>query len=161
MVYSLFQELARRDGLSIALSGRNEEELYPILKYLSRHMTKPRYTPLLLDVGNMLTGDNWLCAFKYIFAQQCFTPLRYWLHCKLLYSVDIYCGMLSHSKTVAALFHVIKVKVDREVEFQKQAFQLLGTLDTILTVTMATQRQQTAAAASLEPLTPSVIEVHW
>ena len=56
MVYSLLQELARRDGLTIALSGRNEEELYPILKYLSRHMTKPRFIPLLLDVGNMLIG---------------------------------------------------------------------------------------------------------
>ncbi|XP_064390591.1 U3 small nucleolar RNA-associated protein 15 homolog [Halichondria panicea] len=126
MVYSLLQELVRRDGLTIALSGRNEEELYSILKYLSRHMTKPRFIPLLLDVGNML--------------------------------IDIYCGMLSHSKTVLALFHVIKVKVDREVEFQKQAFQLLGTLDTILTATMATHRQQTAAA-SLVPLTNPTIEV--
>ncbi len=56
MVYSLLQELVRRDGLTIALSGRNEEELYSILKYLSRHMTKPRFIPLLLDVGNMLIG---------------------------------------------------------------------------------------------------------
>ncbi len=71
---------------------------------------------------------------------------------------DIYCGMLSQSKTVLALFHVIKVKVDREIEFQKQAFQLLGTLDTILTATMATHRQQTAAA-SLVPLTNTTIEV--
>ncbi len=60
MVYSLLQELARRDALTIALSGRNETELYPLLKYLSRHMTKPRLTPLLLDVGNMLIGiETW------------------------------------------------------------------------------------------------------
>ena len=57
MVYSLLQELARRDGLTIALSGRNEEELYPLLKYLARHMTKPRFASFLLDVGDMVTGE--------------------------------------------------------------------------------------------------------
>lgn len=65
-------------------------------------------------------------------------------------TTDIYCGMLSHSKTVLALFHVIKVKVDREVQFQKHAFQLLGTLDTLLTVSMATHRQQAATVESLK-----------
>ncbi len=60
--------------------------------------------------------------------------------------------MLSYSKPIAALFHIIKVKVDREVEFQKQAFQLLGTLDTILTASMAMQRQQFAANNNLELL---------
>ena len=68
-------------------------------------------------------------------------------------SADIYCGMLSHSKTVLALFHVIKVKVDREVQFQKHAFQLLGTLDTILTVSMTTHRQQAATMESLKSST--------
>ena len=55
-VYSLLQELARRDGLSVALSGRNEEELFPILKYLARFMTHPQYAPLLLDVCTMVIG---------------------------------------------------------------------------------------------------------
>ena len=58
MVYSLLQELARRDGLTVALSGRNEEELYPLLKYLSRHMTEPRFAPLLLGIGDMLAGTS-------------------------------------------------------------------------------------------------------
>lgn len=56
MVYSLLQELARRDGLTIALSGLNEEELHPLLVYLSRNLTQPHFTPLLLDVCNIIIG---------------------------------------------------------------------------------------------------------
>ena len=61
-VYSLLQELARRDGLSVALSGRNEEELFPILKYLARFMTHPQYAPLLLDVCTMVLGGYTDCC---------------------------------------------------------------------------------------------------
>lgn len=53
--------------------------------------------------------------------------------------------MLAASKGTQALFRVLKVKIDREVQFQKQAFELLGTLDTILTASMATDRQRTLA----------------
>lgn len=58
IVYSLLQELARRDGLAIALSGRSEDELYPLLKYLSVNMTKPRYAPLLLAICDMVAGEG-------------------------------------------------------------------------------------------------------
>ena len=40
----------------IAISGRNEDELYPLLKFLSLNMTQPRYSPLLLAVCDMVTG---------------------------------------------------------------------------------------------------------
>lgn len=42
---------------------------------------------------------------------------------------DIYACVLSQSKMTKALFRVIKVKVDKEVQFQKHAFQLLGCMD--------------------------------
>lgn len=44
--------------------------------------------------------------------------------------------MLYESKKTEALFRLLKVKVEREVEFQKQAFQLLGCLDTLLTASI-------------------------
>ena len=53
---------------------------------------------------------------------------------------------MSTSKGIQALFRVLKVKIDREVQFQKRAFELLGTLDTILTASMATERQKTIAS---------------
>ena len=48
-------------------------------------------------------------------------------------TADTYGCMLAQSKTTMALFKVLKVKVDREVQFQKHAFQLLGSIDTLLT----------------------------
>ena len=63
IVYSLLQELSRRDGLTIAISGRNEDELYPLLKFLSLNMTQPRYSPLLLAVCDMVTGKTSVNGF--------------------------------------------------------------------------------------------------
>ena len=137
-MYSLLQELARRDGLSIALSGRNEDELYPLLKYLSANVAKPRYAPLLLPVCDMVAGKiNWIIFFL-LFMPSLFLSLSL--------SLDIYGGVLSTSKGVQALFRVLKVKIDREVQFQKRAFELLGTLDTILTAAMATERHRAIAS---------------
>ena len=56
VVYCLLQELARRDGLSIAVSGRNEQELIPLLKFLVANVTHPRYSQLLLDVCCLVVG---------------------------------------------------------------------------------------------------------
>ena len=36
VVYSVLQELIRRSGLKIALSGRTEEELIPVLQFLAK-----------------------------------------------------------------------------------------------------------------------------
>ena len=36
VVYSVLQELVRRSGLKVALSGRTEEELIPVLQFLAR-----------------------------------------------------------------------------------------------------------------------------
>ncbi|XP_074624441.1 U3 small nucleolar RNA-associated protein 15 homolog [Acropora palmata] len=51
---SLFQDLIRRKGLEIALSGRDEDGLEPILNFLIRYITNPKYTVLLIDVANKL-----------------------------------------------------------------------------------------------------------
>lgn len=57
-MYSLLQELARRDGLNIALSGLTDDDLYPLLTYLSRNLAQPRFTALLLDVANIIVGKS-------------------------------------------------------------------------------------------------------
>ena len=54
------------------------------------------------------------------------------------------------------MFNVLKVKIDREAQFQRHAFELLGSLDTILTASTAVQRHQVAATSKLplkEPAT--------
>ncbi len=56
VIYSLLQELARRDGLSIAISGRNEKELLPLLGYLINNVIHPKYSDLLLDICLIVVG---------------------------------------------------------------------------------------------------------
>ncbi|XP_068694302.1 U3 small nucleolar RNA-associated protein 15 homolog [Montipora foliosa] len=51
---SLFQELIRRRGLGRALAGRDEDGLEPILDFLIRYISDPRYTVLLTDVANTI-----------------------------------------------------------------------------------------------------------
>lgn len=52
LLVSLLQELTRRKGLKRALAGRDEDSLVPVLEFLIRHVSNPRYTVLLIDVAN-------------------------------------------------------------------------------------------------------------
>lgn len=49
---TVLEELVHRDGLQAALSGRTQATLDPLLRFLLKHITSPRYAPLLLDVAN-------------------------------------------------------------------------------------------------------------
>ncbi|KAF9581398.1 snoRNA-binding rRNA-processing protein [Lunasporangiospora selenospora] len=53
-VTSLIQELIHRDGLKQALAGRDDLSLEPLVRFLVRHINKPRYTSLLVDVAMLL-----------------------------------------------------------------------------------------------------------
>lgn len=50
IVVSVLEELCRRDGLTVALSGRDEQSLEPLLSFVSRHICNPRYARLLVQV---------------------------------------------------------------------------------------------------------------
>jgi len=50
VVVTVLEELSRRGGLSIALSGRDEVTLDPLLSFLARYITHPRYTRLLVQM---------------------------------------------------------------------------------------------------------------
>lgn len=52
LLVSLLQELIRRKGLKRALAGRDEDGLVPILEFITRYVSNPRYTVLLIDVTN-------------------------------------------------------------------------------------------------------------
>ena len=56
VIYSVLQELARRDGLNIALSGQNEEELYPVLLFTRFLILEPKYASFMLDIFDMIIG---------------------------------------------------------------------------------------------------------
>lgn len=58
---SLLQELSRRKGLKIALSGREGKSLLVILRFLIKYIGDYRFTRILIDVANILLdvyGDH-------------------------------------------------------------------------------------------------------
>ncbi len=56
VVVSLLNELVQREGLQIALSGRDDQALKPILEFASRNISNPRYTSLLISVAEVILG---------------------------------------------------------------------------------------------------------
>ena len=54
VVVTVLEELVYRQGLHKALSGRDEVTLEPLLSFLSRYTTNPRYAALLVDVCRLV-----------------------------------------------------------------------------------------------------------
>jgi U3 small nucleolar RNA-associated protein 15 len=54
IVTSFLQELIYRSSLKRALAGRDETTLKPVLTFLSRHITNPRFSSVLIDTGMMI-----------------------------------------------------------------------------------------------------------
>lgn len=56
--FALLSELMHRDGLPIALANRHDLSLEPILKFLVKHITNPRYCSLAADVATVVIGKS-------------------------------------------------------------------------------------------------------
>lgn len=54
--FSLIQELGHRDGLRIALAGRDDVLLEPILRLLVKFITDPRFGDLAMGVASIVIG---------------------------------------------------------------------------------------------------------
>ena len=54
VVVAVLEELGKRRGLTIALSNRDEESLEPILAFLVRYITRPRFTTVLIGVAHLI-----------------------------------------------------------------------------------------------------------
>ncbi|GAA5951430.1 hypothetical protein JCM21900_004407 [Sporobolomyces salmonicolor] len=52
--FALMEELIHRDGLPIALANRHDLSLEPVLSFLVKHITSPRYCVLAADVASVL-----------------------------------------------------------------------------------------------------------
>jgi U3 small nucleolar RNA-associated protein 15 len=50
IIVTVFEELSRRSGLNIALSGRDESSLEPLLSFCARYVSNPRYAQLVIQV---------------------------------------------------------------------------------------------------------------
>ena len=54
VVMSVLEELGRRRGLTISLSNRDEDSLEPVLAFVAKYITRPRYSALLVGVADKL-----------------------------------------------------------------------------------------------------------
>lgn len=53
---ALIQELLYRDGLRSALAGRDDVLLEPILRFLLKYITDPRFGNTVCDVASLIIG---------------------------------------------------------------------------------------------------------
>ena len=60
LAFSLILELIHRDGIHQALAGRDDVGLEPILRFLLKHITDPRYGVTVCDVANVVIGPSTL-----------------------------------------------------------------------------------------------------
>lgn len=58
VVSSVLDELIQRSSLRLALSSRDDRTLQPLLKFLVKSLTNPRYSTLLIDVTNIVLGNT-------------------------------------------------------------------------------------------------------
>lgn len=54
VAFAVVEELVSRGGLDLALRGRDEETLIPVIHFLSRHIRDPRYAKDATDVCHRL-----------------------------------------------------------------------------------------------------------
>lgn len=63
-IVSMLEELVHRNGVRIALAGRDEEAVIPLLEFLAKYITHPRYSKILLTVTNIVIGT--CCSCRYL-----------------------------------------------------------------------------------------------
>eukprot|EP01135_Chromosphaera_perkinsii_P008669 Nk52_evm2s1444 gene=Nk52_evmTU2s1444 len=109
VIVSLFDELMQRDGLKIALSGRDEASLEPVLSFLIRNVTNPRYTHILINVTNVLMDIYAPIIGQSVHIDEMFTKLQRKVDgelnfqkkmCELLGSLDLLFSSSSASRAV-------------------------------------------------------------
>jgi U3 small nucleolar RNA-associated protein 15 len=57
VTFALIQELIQQDALRIALAGRDDVTLEPILSFLVRNITDPRFGEMASDVAGVIIGE--------------------------------------------------------------------------------------------------------
>jgi len=63
----MLEELINREGLRIALAGRDDVSLEPIVKFIMKNIINPNYTELLVDVTNVILGKFIISFDLFIF----------------------------------------------------------------------------------------------
>ena len=157
---TLFEELSHRDGLRVALAGRDDVSLAPILRFLLRHVANPRYSAVLLDVCSLVLGPCPSCPSQAFGAPHPnpSEPLTPVLSSPLPHAhADLYTSAIGQSMVVDELIAKLRVRIRQEVGFQNQLQTLLGTLD-LLFAAAANARTGTSPGRDVDPASLGAVD---
>jgi hypothetical protein len=107
----MLTELKHQSALHQALHNRTPDTLMPILLWMQKNLSDPRYTPIIIDVTYQILG------------------LRSSL---LMLTVEIYGAELLEDQRVAFVVEGITRKVEREIGKAEKSETLIGLLDMIV-----------------------------
>ena len=70
LIKTILMELKHRSALPEALHNRSPITLMPILQWMRKNITDPRYTPIIIDVTYQLLGIVIVefCLFRYLWS---------------------------------------------------------------------------------------------
>ena len=97
----------RRNGLRIALSGRDEVTLEPFVAYLIKYISNPRYTKLLLDVSQCLFDSYGGVLGQSVVIDELFTKLRNRLVAEIQFQKELM-TLLGSLDVIITNSHVLK-----------------------------------------------------
>lgn len=104
VVVSVLEELAARDGLDIALGGRDAASLAPLLRFLCRHVTEPRYSKLLCSIAHRVLDLYASVVSLRLGLHGPMSVVQHLQHCKLLSSIAS-AGFLARCSYVSPVMH--------------------------------------------------------
>lgn len=142
----MIHELKNRDGLKIALSGRDETTLTPILTFIQRNISKQLHTSALLHVLDIILGKYFNNNYKMIFLSSCYLLTFIIIYHSLLihYSLliviftDIYSPVIEHGTGIAMQLSKIRNQISVELQFQESFLPLLGSLELVINAAIST-----------------------
>eukprot|EP00611_Tribonema_gayanum_P014065 TRINITY_DN2532_c0_g1_i1.p1 TRINITY_DN2532_c0_g1~~TRINITY_DN2532_c0_g1_i1.p1 ORF type:complete len:518 (-),score=189.42 TRINITY_DN2532_c0_g1_i1:333-1886(-) len=102
VVASVLEELIQRRGLNIALAGRDEVTLEPILAFLARYIASPRYAPLLIDVTHAVADAYASALGESEGVDELFARLQRQIHCEVDFQKDMHALLGSMDAVIAA-----------------------------------------------------------
>ena len=113
--------MIHRDGLKIALSGRDDVLLEPILRLLLKYVTDPRFGELVCDVARLLIGE----FISILYATDSNMP------------TEIYQPVIGQAPLIDSLFVRLHKKVMVELRFQAELQRTSGALSMIISSSLA------------------------
>jgi len=89
VVVGVIEELVQRNGLRIALNGRDQQSLQPLISFLVRQITKPPFATVLVGVANLLLDMYAPVLGQSAAIDELFVKLRSTLEAEVALQVDL------------------------------------------------------------------------